>query len=47
MKLFFEDSKVLFIPKEEMKIERDISSLNGTKDRYHTQEVGIFYKVIE
>lgn len=47
MKLFFEDGTILYIPKEESQIERDIAELNGSKNRYHTQEVGIFYKVVE
>lgn len=47
MSLFFADDKILFLPKDERQIERDLKMLDGTRDRYHTQEVGIFYKIIE
>lgn len=47
MSVFFSDDKILFLPKDERRIERDIQQLDGTRDRYHTQEVGIFYKIIE
>ena len=47
MALFFADDKILFLPKDQRLIERDLRALDGTKDRYHTQEVGIYYKIID
>ena len=47
LKLFLMDDKILFIPKSEQQIETEIQRLNGTSQRYHTQEVGIYHKIIE
>lgn len=33
---FFQDDKILFLPKSDRKCERDIKRLDGTKERYHT-----------
>ena len=40
---FMSDDKILFLPKSEEEIMRTLQSLqNDPRQRYHTQEIGVF-----
>jgi hypothetical protein len=47
MSLFFADDKILFLPKDQAQIEHDLKLLDNSKENYKTQEIGIFYKIID
>ena len=36
MSLFFEDNKILFLPKDQQQIEQDIKKLDGARGHYRT-----------
>ena len=47
LNVFMQDDKILFLPKSEQDVMKNLQALQSdTRQRYHTQEIGVYQKIV-